>query len=251
MPSPTFWPKVTPPSDWQPSLTVVLPTYNESGNIGDLIVAVREASRAFPDLEILVIDDGSPDGTAAIAQAAGPDVRVVVRTGERGLASAVGRGIVEARGDVVVVMDTDFNHQPEMIPQMVDFLRYYDLVIGSRFTVGGGMDERGRYRFSYLFNFFCRLTLRTKIQDHLSGFFAARRAALLDLERETIFLGYGDYFIRMLVQWLERGRSVLEVPVYYLARRHGESKTKFIGVLLKYTGAVLRLAFGRRGRGAA
>jgi len=251
MPLPTFWPKVTPSSDWRPRLTVVLPTYNESGNIGDLISAVREASGAFPDVEILVIDDGSPDGTAAIAAGAGSDVRVVVRTGERGLASAVGRGIAEARGDVVVVMDTDFNHQPEMIPQMVDFLRYYDLVIGSRFTVGGGMDERERYLFSFWFNLFCRLVLRTKIQDHLSGFFAARREALLDLEGAAIFQGYGDYFIRMLVQWLERGRSVLEVPVYYRARKHGESKTKFINVLVKYTGAVLRLACGRRSRGAA
>jgi len=251
MPSPTFWPKVLPSSDWRPRLTVVLPTYNESGNIGDLILSVRSASQAFPDVEILVVDDNSPDGTAAIAAGAGADVRVVVRREERGLASAVRRGIEEARGDVVVVMDTDFNHQPEMIPQMVDFLRYYDLVIGSRFTVGGGMDERERYLFSFWFNFFCRLVLRTKIQDHLSGFFAARREALLDLDGQVIFQGYGDYFIRMLVQWLQRGRSVLEVPVYYLARKHGESKTQFMRVLITYTGAVLRVAWGRRGASAA
>lgn len=227
-------------------MSVVLPTYNERGNVGRLIRSVREAVADFFELEILVVDDDSPDGTAEVAKDAGPGVRVVVRRGERGLASAVRRGIEEARGDVVVVMDSDFNHQPEVIPQMVDFLRYYDLVTGSRFTVGGGMEDRGRYLLSFCFNLFCRLVLRTNLQDHLSGFFAAERPRLLDLDRDGIFTGYGDYFIRMLWQWLRRGRSVLEVPVYYAARSEGESKTKFFRTFVRYTAAVLRVASLRR-----
>ena len=229
-------------------MSVVLPTYNESGNIGRLIAAVREAAQPMSDLEIIVVDDDSPDGTGAIAAGAGSEVRAIVRKGERGLATAVRRGIEEARGEVVVVMDTDFNHQPEMIPQMVDFLRYYDLVTGSRFTVGGGMEERGRYRLSFLFNFFCRMLLGTKLQDHLSGFFAARRETILALDLDEIFGGYGDYFIRLLVESLARGSTILEVPVYYPARIHGESKTKFLRTLRQYTSAVVRLA-GRRPAG--
>jgi dolichol-phosphate mannosyltransferase len=225
---------------------VVLPTYNESGNIGRLIAAVRAATEAIGELEILVVDDDSPDGTAEVASQAAAGVSVIVRKGERGLATAVRRGIEESHGEVVVVMDTDFNHQPEMIPQMVDFLRYYDLVTGSRFTVGGGMEERGRYRLSFLFNFFCRMLLGTKLQDHLSGFFAARRETILALDLDEIFAGYGDYFIRLLVESLARGSTVLEVPVYYRARSHGESKTKFLGTLVQYTRAVIRLAGQRR-----
>lgn len=226
-------------------MSVVLPTYNESGNIGRLIAAIREAVKAVGDLEILVVDDDSPDGTAEIAAAAGSGVRVIVRKQDRGLAKAIRRGIEEATGEVIVVMDTDFNHQPEMIPQMVDFLRYYDMVTGSRFTVGGGMEEHNRYRLSFLFNFFCRLLLGTKLQDHLSGFFATRRETLVALDLEDIFGGYGDYFIRLLVEALSRGSTVLEVPVYYPARVHGESKTKFVRTLVLYTRAVVRLA-GRR-----
>ena len=246
MRSPTYSPKSTPAFDWRPRVSVVLPTYNESGNIARLIDAVREAVEWMSDLEIIVVDDDSPDGTAELAAKAAGNVRVIVRKGARGLATAVRRGIEESAGDVVVVMDTDFNHQPEMIPQMVDFLRYYDLVTGSRFTVGGGMEERGRYRLSFIFNFFCRLALGTGLQDHLSGFFAVRRETLLQLDLDDIFDGYGDYFIRLLVEALARGSTVLEVPVYYPARVHGESKTKFLRTLLQYTRAVVRLALHGR-----
>lgn len=245
MRSPTYSPRAVPSFDWKPRVSVVLPTYNESGNIGRLIAAIREAVTGASRLEILVVDDDSPDGTAKVAAGAGPEVRVIVRTQDRGLAKAIRRGIEEATGEVIVVMDTDFNHQPEMIPQMVDFLRYYDLVTGSRFTVGGGMEEHNRYRLSFLFNFFCRLLLGTKLQDHLSGFFATRRETLLALDLDDIFGGYGDYFIRLLVESLARGSTVLEVPVYYPARVHGESKTKFVRTLVQYTRAVVRLA-GRR-----
>ena len=250
MRSPTYSPRATPAFDWRPRLSVVLPTYNESGNIARLIEAVREAAQPVSELEIVVVDDDSSDGTAEVAAASGADVRVIVRKTARGLATAVRRGIEEAKGEVVVVMDTDFNHQPEMIPQMVDFLRFYDLVTGSRFTVGGGMEEYGRYRLSFLFNFFCRMLLGTKLQDHLSGFFAARRATILDLDLDDIFDGYGDYFIRLLVESLARGSTVLEVPVYYPARSHGESKTKFLRTLGQYTSAVVKLAARRRPRPA-
>jgi dolichol-phosphate mannosyltransferase len=202
------------------------------------------------ELEIIVVDDDSPDSTAELAAKAAGNVRVIVRKDARGLATAVRRGIEESAGDVVVVMDTDFNHQPEMIPQMVDFLRYYDLVTGSRFTVGGGMEERGRYRLSFIFKFFCRLALGTGLQDHLSGFFAVRRETLLQLDLDDIFDGYGDYFIRLLVEALARGSTVLEVPVYYPARVHGESKTKFLRTLGQYTRAVVRLALHKRAKPA-
>lgn len=102
-------------------ITIVLPTYNEAGHIARLLTAIcREAARVG-DFEVVVIDDDSPDATAAvIAEVArtDPRVRLERRTTERGLASAVWRGIQLARGDVIVVMDADFNHAPEEIPKL-------------------------------------------------------------------------------------------------------------------------------------
>lgn len=225
-------------------VSVVLPTYNEAQNIAELVEEIERALAAA-DLayEIVVVDDNSPDGTAAVVQErfdANPSVRLIVRTDERGLASAIRRGIEASSGSVVAVMDTDFNHSPSMLPQMVAFLDYYDLVIGSRFVMGGGMAETGRYLLSCVYNFGIRVVLRTQVQDNLSGFFAMRRERLFGLDFDAIFFGYGDYFIRLLLAAWRHDMKLLEVPVFYDLRRHGQSKTAFMKVFRQYTMAVLR-----------
>ncbi|MBK8048374.1 MAG: dolichol-phosphate mannosyltransferase, partial [Anaerolineales bacterium] len=141
------------------------------------------------------------------------------------------------------VMDTDFNHDPAMIPQMVDLLRYYDLVIGSRFVMGGVMEYRLRYHFSQVYNIFIRALFSTQIQDNLSGYFAVRRERLYDLAPAfpEIFYGYGDYFIRLLLVAWRSHWKILEVPVFYILRRHGDSKTGFWSIFKQYTKAVLQL----------
>jgi dolichol-phosphate mannosyltransferase len=230
-------------SGTRPAVSVVLPTYDEAGNIASLIERISAAlAGAGLTYEVIVVDDSSPDGTAQVVRdrfGECPEVRLMVRTDERGLASAIRRGIEASRGDAVAVMDTDFNHPPEMLPQMVDFLRYYDLVIGSRFVMGGGMEDVRRYLMSYAFNFGIRVALRTQIQDNLSGFFTARRETLDLFEFGTIFYGYGDYFIRLLLAAWRRRLRLLEVPVFYELRRHGESKTNFRGIFRQYTRAVI------------
>src|SRR5262249_42618967 len=131
-------------------------------------------------------------------------VRVIIRTVDKGLAKSIRHGLESARGSTLVVMDTDFNHDPAMIPQMVDLLRYYDLVIGSRFVMRGGMEDGLRYNLSFAYNIFIRALFATQIQDHLSGFFAVRQERLFQLANifDKIFYGYGDYFIRLLtVAW--------------------------------------------------
>jgi dolichol-phosphate mannosyltransferase len=170
-------------------------------------------------------------------------VRLIVRTQDKGLARSIRCGLEAASGRTLVVMDTDFNHPPHMIPQMVDLLRYYDLVIGSRFVMRGGMEDALRYRLSFLYNVFIRLLLHTQIQDNLSGYFAVRREQLFALEErfDRIFHGYGDYFIRLLLlAWRSEWR-ILEVPVFYILRRHGDSKTGFWRIFRDYTAAVIRL----------
>lgn len=250
-----------PADDHATMLSIVLPTFNERDNICDLIDAIdHELSASDLVYEVLVMDDNSPDGTASVVQqryrlqhqdtqqwAARIDeqatVRLVVRTVDRGLAQSIRHGMELACGHTLVVMDTDFNHDPAMIAQMVDLLRYYDLVIGSRFVMQGGMEDALRYRLSFFYNVFIRALFMTQIQDHLSGFFAVRRARLFELESmfDRIFYGYGDYFIRLLVLAWRRRWKILEVPVFYILRRHGDSKTGFWRIFRDYTIAVMRL----------
>ncbi len=235
------------------NISIVLPTYNERGNIVDLIDAIEtEVAPLMQSVQIVVVDDNSPDGTAdAVRQRAtkpGSNIELYVRTGARGLASAIKYGIRQCRGDVVVVMDTDFNHSPKMIPQMVEFLKYYDLVIGSRFVMGGGMEEEWRYKLSFLYNLLVRVIIRTQIQDNLSGFFAMRRDKLMALDLDRIFRGYGEYFIRLLYLAWRKNYRMLEVPVFYVLRRHGKSKSRFFHMLRDYTLCVLELRTARWAR---
>ena len=230
-------------------ISVVLPTYNERGNIIDLIDAIEaEVAPVMQSVQIVVVDDTSPDGTAELVRqrACKPDstIDLYVRTEEHGLATAIKFGLNKCRGDVVVVMDTDFNHDPKMIPQMVELLKYYDLIIGSRFVMGGGMEEELRYRFSFLYNLFVRVIIRTQVQDNLSGFFAMRRDKLMALDLDRIFQGYGEYFIRLLYLAWRRSYKMLEVPVFYVLRRHGKSKSRFLHMLRDYTLCVLDLRLG-------
>jgi dolichol-phosphate mannosyltransferase len=243
----------------QVDVSVVLPTFNEHDNICDLIDAIcRELQPAGYRFEILVVDDSSPDGTAEVVRGryhfgadsgapipnnAAGNLRLFVRTQDKGLAASIRDGLILAQGQTLVVMDTDFNHDPSMIPQMVDLLRHYDLVIGSRFVMRGGMEDRLRYHFSQLYNVFIRVLFQTQIQDNLSGFFAVRRDRLFSLAPlfPRIFYGYGDYFIRLLLVAWRSDWKILEVPVFYILRRHGMSKTGFWSVFKKYTAAVLRL----------
>lgn len=227
------------------TVSVILPTFNEAGNILELIKAIREQlTPTGRDLEIVVVDDNSPDGTADLVKskyAADPAVRTIVRLDERGLASAIKVGIQNSTAPVLLIMDTDFNHDPAMLPQMLAFLDYYDIIIGSRFTMGGGMEDALRYRLSFLYNFALRLTFGWQIQDSLSGFLAIRRDRLEELPIDAIFTGYGDYFIRLLYAADKRGFRMLEVPVFYQLRRHGQSKTGFLRIFREYTAAVARL----------
>lgn len=242
-------------------VSIILPTFNERENILDLIDAiVHELEPSGVKYEVLVVDDSSPDGTAEAVrerfamQEIGANewqsplekagvVRVIVRTKDKGLAKSIRHGLEAGHGNTLVVMDTDFNHDPAMIPQMVDLLRYYDLVIGSRFVMRGGMEDSLRYKLSFAYNIMLRALFRTQIQDNLSGFFAVRQERLFQLAPifDKIFYGYGDYFIRLLLVAWRRDWKILEVPVFYILRRHGDSKTGFWRIFRDYTSAVVKL----------
>ena len=223
-----------------------LPTYNERDGIGELvaeIVAIGRAARL--DFEVLVVDDDSPDGTAAHVReafAGEPAVRVHVRRGERGLATAIQRGLVEARGEILVVMDSDGNHDPALVPLMVRCAEEFDVVVGSRYVLGGGMlTSAFRYWASYAFNILIRVVLGLRIHDNLSGYLAFRRGLLERLPAARVFYGYGDYAVRLLYQVVRQGGRVLEIPTVYRFRKGGESKTRFFAYFWTYLASVFRL----------
>jgi dolichol-phosphate mannosyltransferase len=228
--------------------SIILPTYKEKDNIVELIEAIFVALEPCAlNYEVVVVDDNSPDGTAAaVCQSFGGDSRVklLVRTTERGLATAIRYGIEHSDGDIVVSMDTDFNHDPKILPQMIRFLDYgYDIIIGSRFVMAGGMEDRFRQYSSLIYNYVIRFLFRTPVHDNLSGFFSIHREKLEALDLDQIYYGYGDYFIRLLMVAHKRGYKMLEIPVFYRLRRHGHSKTQFLSIFSQYSRALLALRF--------
>jgi dolichol-phosphate mannosyltransferase len=194
--------------------------------------------------EILVMDDDSTDDTVPEIESNfgnDPRVKVTVRTRDRGLANSIYDGIMKAQGEFVLVMDSDFNHDPAVTSKMVRFTEDYDIVSGSRFTTGGGMQSAFRQWGSFMFNLCVRILLVLPTQDNLAGFYCIRKRKLLELDLEEIFRNYGDYFFRLLYRAHERNFRILEIPVWYRDRDYGVSKTPFVRTLLLYTREALRL----------
>ncbi len=226
-----------------------MPTYNEKENIGDLIQTILDVLSPLPiKAQIIVVDDNSPDGTAEVVRkrfSSQPDVLLIVRKEERGLATAVAKGIEQSRADIIAVMDTDFNHQPKDLTKLLEQIPEADMVIGSRYISGGGMKtSRIRYLGSWVFNIFIRLVLGSPVKDNLSGFLVLKRKVVSRLNNPTIFYGYGDYCIRLIHFARKAGFVIREVPVIYEFRKGGESKTDFVKYVVSYAKATLALRFG-------
>jgi dolichol-phosphate mannosyltransferase len=206
-----------------PRVAVLVPTYNERENLAALAQRIF-ALPALPDAELLVVDDNSPDGTAAVAAqlAQTYPVRCVVRTAERGLATAVIAGLRAAAGEFVVVMDADLSHPPECIPALLAALDdpAVQMAVGSRFVPGGRVDLDWPW-FRRLNSLVARSLARplTPVRDVMSGFFAVRRA---ELRLEGLApIGY-KIALELIVRhgWTR----VVEVPITFAQRRAGQTK---------------------------
>ncbi len=225
-------------------VSVILPTYNESGNIVHLLTRIMENIPADWDYELVVVDDNSPDHTYETVRQAFEDHPAIVairRTIDRGLAKSIWAGIERARGEQILIMDTDFTHDPAEIPKMLHVSRVCDIVSGSRFCAGGNMEDTPHYYSSLLYNWLMRVILRTQVQDNLGGFFTIQKRNLEKLPAELIFFGYGDYFFRLLHYAQKRRMSIIEIPAVYSVRRKGRSKSNFFKLLYSYTWALIKL----------
>jgi dolichol-phosphate mannosyltransferase len=233
-------------------ITVVLPTFNERDNIQPLIergLRALAGSRA----EMLVVDDDSPDGTwEVVARLAerDPRVRLLRRTEERGLTSAIAAGIAGARGAWVGWMDCDLSMPPEDLPLLAGALADgADVAVGSRYITGGrdvGHSWVGR-AFSRAINLAASACLDWRIKDYTSGFIMARREVF---ERISLRGDYGEYCIDLLYRAARADFRVVEVPYRCLPREAGESKTAThaLGYVTRgwnYVLTIVRLRFER------
>lgn len=208
---------------------VVLPTYNEAGNLRAIVAAIHEA---VPALDILVVDDRSPDGTGQIAdELAASDARVAVlhRQEKRGLGPAYVAGFREAlaRGyDLIVQMDADFSHDPKYLPTMLALAHEADVVIGSRNIEGGGTVNWGvgRQLISQGGSLYARTILGLPVRDMTAGFKCWRRAALEAIDLESVGTTGYAFQIEMSHRAHRKGLRLVEMPIVFVDRRVGQSK---------------------------
>ena len=227
-------------------ISVIVPTFNERGNILLLIEQIHKELSDFTH-EIVVVDDNSPDGTyQLVCEQKHSFVKPLLRTENPGLAYSIRFGLEHAAGDIFVVMDSDFNHQPKYIPQMIKNLEFYDAVSGSRFLYGGAMDSRARHILSWAFNIFVRIVTGKYITDSLYGFFAIHRSVMAKLDYDKIFWGYGDYCIRLMYYLQEFNTPILQIPVVNGRRLRGQANARFLRTFCQYTTETFKLFLRER-----
>ncbi len=209
---------------------LILPTYNEAANLARLVEAVSALGLG---LQVLVVDDDSPDGTGAVADelaAKNATLHVLHRKGERGLGTAYLAGFREALrhgAEAMFTMDCDFSHEPSAIPQFLGALRAADLVIGSRYVAGGRIEGWPPHRrlISRSANRFVHFLFRLPASDCTSGFRLYRRRIVEGIPWER-FRSSGYSFLVECLYWASRqdGARIAEVPIVFRDREHGKSK---------------------------
>ena len=216
------------------NISIVIPTYNERDNV---VLLVRQIVKLLPDSTILVVDDNSPDGTAEVVRNLKiPNLTVFVRS-ERGLGSALRYGIkkeLESGAEYVVTMDADLSHNPIYLPQMTKIAieADYDLVIGSRYVKGGGIENWPLRRriISRGANYLFRLISRSPLNDNTSNYRVySRKAGTLALNCETAN-GY-EFQICSVFKIVKSNLRAIEYPIVFKDRKVGKSKLRSLEIL--------------------
>jgi len=224
-------------------LSIIVPTYNESRNIEELLTRISKALKPINiPFEVLIVDDNSPDGTAQVAEALKSrfNINVVRRPRKDGLASAVMSGFKLATGDILSVMDADLSHPPEAIPEMYREINSgnADIVVGSRYVEGGASASWPWYR--RLISSFARLLARpiTAVKDSGTGFFMLRRSVIEGAD-------INPRGFKVLIEILAKGNysKAKEVPILFNDRAKGQSKLG-IKEVLEYLESLCLIYYG-------
>lgn len=235
-------------------VSVIIPTFNESENICNVLRSIKEHLPKI-DLEAIVVDDNSPDGTGKIVEnyinsmknVTGYSISVIHRKAKEGLSSAILAGLKNSKGETVVVMDSDLSHPPQIIPKMLDTLRQTqcDIVVASRYVTGGAIQgwPLKRKLMSKIATKIAKKWLGVSPHDPMSGFFAFRKKITKELKFDAI--GY-KILLELLVK--TKGVKVEEIPYTFTDRKNGSSKLD-TSTVLDYLKSVWRLyRYGRTER---
>jgi dolichol-phosphate mannosyltransferase len=214
--------------DWSKAL-IVIPTYNERENLGELVPKILGVDSRF---EVLVVDDGSPDGTGQLADEMAeriPRVHVIHRPGKLGLGSAYREGFrfaLERSFDLVFEMDADFSHDPASLSDFITAIRDADLVIGSRYLHGVTVVNwpMGRLLLSFAANRYTRFVTGLPLNDATAGFKCFRRAVLEAIDLDQVRSDGYSFQIEMNFKAWKKGFRLREIPILFSDRRVGISK---------------------------
>jgi dolichol-phosphate mannosyltransferase len=230
---------------------VILPTYDEAGNIEPMVEALGPKLKDRD--RILIVDDDSPDGTGRIADrlaAADPAVEVLHRSEKQGIGPAYLAGFhraLEGGAGLIVQMDADFSHDPAYLPRLLAASEQADLVIGSRYVPGGGITEWGRTRrlLSLGGSLYARKLLGSSVRDLTGGFKCFRREVLETIDLETVAASGYSFQVEMTYRVLEAGFEVIEVPITFRERQTGDSKMS-AAIVAEAAWRVPAMRLGRR-----
>lgn len=239
-----------PPSESTSPAWLVLPTYNEAGNIEAFVEAVLAKLPAAA--RVLIVDDNSPDGTGEIADglaASHDSVTVLHRPRKEGLGPAYIAGFKRALAGgagLVLEMDSDFSHDPAYLPRLLEASERADLVIGSRYVPGGGVGDWSTLRrgISRGGSAYARLVLGTRVRDLTGGFKCFRREVLEAIDLDSIRSRGYAFQVEMTYRAIQGGFEVVEVPIVFRDRRAGSSKMDR-SIVLEAVWRVPLLRFGK------
>jgi len=232
---------------------VVMPTYNEAENLPQMVAALLSLKE--DDLEIVIVDDNSPDGTGDIAEELSrrypSRLHIIHRERKLGLGTAYIAGFrlaLEKRADCIVEMDADFSHSPSYIPALLEAIRECDVVVGSRYVPGGGV--RGGWsawrRFlSWAGNLYARLATGLKVRDTTAGFKCFHKEVLQNLDLARIGSDGYAFQIEMAYLCQRKGFDVREIPIVFQDRASGSSKMS-LGIIWEAMWRVPQLRFKYR-----
>jgi dolichol-phosphate mannosyltransferase len=212
------------------AVSVIVPTYNESANLPIFIEKVNKIfSRKGITGEVIVIDDNSPDGTGQLAERLRTRykfLKVIHRPSKLGLGSAYKEGFRVAKGKLLFTMDADLSHDPTCMPRFIGGAERADVVVGSRYVEGGGIEGWGIYRklVSKVANFLASIVVRADVKDITSGYRAYRREVLAKTPLKKIRSSGYAFQLEMIYEVKRRGFKIDSVPIVFTDRRKGKSK---------------------------
>lgn len=230
-----------------PQISIILPTYNESQNIVSILKSIHDNIPKGLHTETIVVDDDSPDGTGKIVEdyilsikkIAENTINIIHRKAKNGLSSAILNGIQNAKGETIVVMDSDFSHPPQILPKIIETFKQYqcDLVIASRYITGGNIQgwTIKRKLMSKIATIIAKKGLGVKTKDPMSGFFAFKKNIIKELNFDA--LGY-KLLLEILVK--SKGINIKEIPYTFENRKFGSSKLDSL-TIINYFKSVFKL----------